>query len=142
MRLRLIFYFEICMNAVTLPENLLRPLCKPFSNKADRLLDLYEMTRAPQSNAGGCLKCFYALLEGAEPSKISALNPLKAWIESNMEVLMKDGGQEKSSMPVSLNAIDFESFCQDTLQSAHRDAALTSPLVELQLTFKRVNQAA
>ena len=130
------------MNKVTLPENLLRALCKPFSNKADQLLDLYEMTRMPHADAGGCLKCFYALLEGAEASKISALNPLKSWIESNMEVCVKDGEKEKPARPVRLDAVDFDSFCNDTLQAVCRDSSLKSEIVELHLSFKGRSKAA
>ena len=124
------------MNLTVLPDSILSPLCKPFSKQADWLLELYEMTQRPNHSAGRCLKCFYALLESADSRKAPALEPLKSWIEDNVELELKEGDQTKCPRPVRLESKDFESFCTETIESVRRDESIQGEIVQMHLRFK------
>ena len=125
-----------------LPKEVIEPLCQPFSTQADWLLDLYELTQRPNRKAGQCLKCFYALLEVADDRRKPALEPLKRWIEQNMEISVKANDHETASLPVSLDTEDFDSFCERMIHSVRRGELLHFSHLELQLQYKAPSQAA
>lgn len=125
-----------------LPNEVLTPLCEPFSTQADWLLDLHELTQKPNRKAGKCLKCFYALLEGADSTKKPALEPLKKWIEQNVEITIKTNDTVADSMPVQLVESDFDGFCQFTIDRLINDRVFHHPYVELELQYKSTDRAA
>lgn len=124
------------MTDSVLPSHLIQPLCEPFSSEADRLLDLYELTQKPNRKPGQCLKCFYALFEKADDSKVGVLEPLKLWIEQNIEIAIKADDQVSGRFPIELEDPDFDSFCSHAIDRVVNDRVLTGELVELELRYK------
>lgn len=122
-----------------LPEDVLHPLCQPFRKAADSLLDLYGMTQNP-SSPSQCVQCFFRLLQVAEPSAKPALQPLKTWIESNIEISIQTGSHPSGSLPVQLDQPDLERFCQEAIERVRLDTVM--PDNNIELTFRYKSQAA
>lgn len=127
----------------SLPAEVLKPLCRPFASKADWILDLHEMTQGKTRYPGKCLRCFYALLQGAGPEKQRYLDPLKRWIEENLVITVQKGDALSETLPVRLREPDLESFCQKAMyQIREAEEATSDAVVTLEIAFKRYVQAA
>jgi len=122
-----------------LPEDVLRPLCRPFSKAADSLLDLYAMTQQAKAPSQ-CVQCFFRLLKVAEPSAWPALQPLRTWIESNIEISIESGNALTGSMPIQLDQPDLEQFCMSTMERVRLDTVMIDE--PIQLTFRYKQSAA
>lgn len=120
---------------LTLPEDILRPLCRPFRKQADSLLDLYGMTQSPAAPSQ-CVQCFFRLLQVAEPSYEPALRPLKTWIESHIEIAIQAGDAPKGSLPVQLDQPDLQRFCENAMQRVQLDTMAHDRPVELTFRYK------
>lgn len=127
---------------VSLPAEILNPLCKPFSRQADWILDLYEMTQQPSYHPGKCLNCFYALLESASDEKHTALAPLRKWIEENTVIKVRAGDTITGIFPVHLNEPDLSSFCEQAIQTVREKNNLSSSHLILELHYKSHVKAA
>jgi len=124
-----------------LPRQVLEPLCQPFSNHADALLDLYEMTREPRQ-PGECVRCFYKLFGAADSRRITALDPLKAWIEQNVEITISAGERFAGTFPVRLEEPDLEQFCFGAMKRVREDTAIEGCEVALHLRYKESGGSA
>lgn len=118
-----------------LPEQVVRPLCEPFRRQADCLLDLYAMTTDP-AHPGQCVRCFYELLTRAKGEHSPALQPLRDWIQTHVEIAVKAGGHPATRLPVQLEDTDLESFCQRAMERVREDTAIGEPEVILELRYK------
>ena len=119
-----------------LPLEVVEPLCASFAKEADWILKLYDMTQGRPGHPGQCVNCFYALLGAARGEKRQALQPLREWIESNMEIAIKAGDIPAGRFPVLLKEPDLESFCEEAMRRARYDAVFSAPQIELSFSFK------
>lgn len=123
--------------ASRLPVEVIEPLCSSFAQQADWILSLYEMSRGGFSHPGRCVSCFYALLSVASGEKRRALEPLKRWIEENLEIAIQAGEKDAGLLPVFLAEADLESFCQQAIRRVREDAVIEGPEVALRFCLKR-----
>jgi hypothetical protein len=123
-------------SAPSLPRNVIEPLCRPFSRQADHLLDLYEMTRLPARHPGRCLRCFYDLFQAASPEKRKALDPLRQWIEDNLEIAVSADRGRPATLPIRLEEPDLESFCQGAMSRVREERLTDAERVSLEIRFK------
>ena len=127
----------------SLPETVITPLCEPFANQADWILELYEMTRRTDRHPGKCLSCFYALLESASEEKSFALAPLKRWIEDNTIIGVRTGNQVYTTLPVKLDQPSLNEFCHHAMHQVREDRINpTNQTITLELHFKANAKAA
>lgn len=120
-----------------LPIEVIEPLCSTFSKQADWILNLYEMARGTSRHPGQCVSCFYALLGAASREKRLALEPLRRWIEQNLEIEVRAGEEEAGVLPVLLEEPDLESFCHQAMTRVREDAVIDAPRIALRFCFKR-----
>ncbi|WP_269540856.1 hypothetical protein [Cerasicoccus fimbriatus] len=118
-----------------LPESVVLPLCKPFSKAADSLLDLYGMTQNP-SSPSQCVQCFFKLLHVSDSQSQIALQPLRSWIESNIEISIQAGDAPSGSFPVSLDQGDLEEFCHRAMERVRMDTMSHNRPIELTFRYK------
>lgn len=121
---------------LVLPLEVVEPLCSPFSRQADWILKLYEMTQGRSAHPGKCVSCFFALLGAAKGEKRRALEPLRTWIEENLEIGIWAGDREAGKLPVLLEASDLEELCSEAMNRIQEDAVIAADQVELQFRFK------
>ncbi len=121
-----------------LPTHVLEPLCAPFAKDADRILDLYEMTKAPQRQPGRCVRCFYDLFQKAPSAKRKALAPLREWIEENLEIEVRalPDGSDPQTLALRLNSPDLETFCLDAMEAARERNRANASRIHLEIRFK------
>lgn len=124
-------------DAQSLPMEVLSPLCSPFAREADWILSLYEMARGETRHPGKCVSCFYALLGVARGEKRKALEPLRRWIEENLEISVQAGERELGRLPALLEEPDLQSFCERAMRRVREDAVIDDPEIALSLRFKR-----
>lgn len=131
---------QLSLTLLPLPEEVVRPLCQPFSKEADCLLELFDMTSQPRP-PGECLKCFYKLRGRADDRRAEALQPLRSWIESHVEITV-EAEPEQTVFPVLLEEPDLESFCMRAMTRVREDTVITAPEVRLGLRFRASEGAA
>ncbi|MFP4351905.1 MAG: hypothetical protein ACLFRP_00365 [Puniceicoccaceae bacterium] len=121
-----------------LPTHVLEPLCAPFAKDADRILDLYEMTKTPQRQPGRCVSCFYDLFQKAPSAKRKALTPLREWIEENLEIEIRSepDGSELQALALRLDSPDLETFCLDAMETARERNRAEATRLQLEIRFK------
>jgi len=119
----------------TLPEEVIRPLCQPFQRQADKVLDLYAMTQSG-IHPGKCVRCFYRLLQEAQPEQQRSLDPLRSWIEENIEVSIFAGDLPAGRFPVRLDSADLEAFCDQAMRRVQFDVVVPEGPVELSFSVK------
>ncbi len=126
-----------CSRAV--PIEVIEPLCAPFARQADRVLDLYEMSKSPLRHPGRCLRCFYELFQAAPPRNREALSPLRQWIEENMVIAYGPDRTERAGvMPMELDEPDLESFCFEAMRKARQLGPRLARQLELEIQFKPI----
>ncbi|MFC7338339.1 hypothetical protein ACFQY0_14190 [Haloferula chungangensis] len=121
-------------------QQLLASITPTTSEGADLLLDLRDLLIS-QGHPGKCVRCFFGLLgDLAQPG---ALNPLRHWLEENLEVEVRANGREIDSLPVRLNrAADLDSFCHEAINKIRFDRSFKDAHIQLRFRFKDDKVAA
>lgn len=124
------------LNEMTAADDIIRRLSKEFSRQADTLLDLRNWL-SQLSCPGECVECFYRLYEQASGPATEALEPLRNWLESHIEVVAQTGEENLlESLPVELHEPDLESFCTRLMSTIRFDRVYREDRVILNFRYK------
>jgi hypothetical protein len=117
-------------------DQILGRLSQRFFREADSILDLRGAALTRQ-HPGRCIQCYFKLYGIADPGSESLLNPLKVWIESNIEVIAKDGREQiLEQLPLRLDAPDLEAYCQEVIHEFRTNRVYHAQNLTLEFGYK------
>ena len=117
-------------------EAVIARLCPLFSRQADQILDLRNCARE-RVRPGLCVSCYFQLFAEAQPGSEGLLFPLRAWLESNIEVVAKDDNAVVlERLPLALDHPDLQSFCYQLIDEFRDNRVYATDLVTLELRYK------
>jgi hypothetical protein len=117
-------------------DQILRQLSQRFFREADSILDL-RGAALNRRYPGRCIQCYFKLYGVADPGSEDLLRPLKVWIESNIEVIAKDGHEQiLEQLPLRLDAPDLEAYCQDVIHEFRTNRVYPSQNLTLEFRYK------
>jgi hypothetical protein len=117
-------------------DQILGPLSERFFREADAILDLRGVA-LNRLHPGRCIQCYFKLCGSADLTSESLLKPLKSWIESNIEVIAKDGQEQiLEQLPLRLDAPDLEAYCQDVIHEFRTNRVYPSQNLTLEFRYK------
>jgi hypothetical protein len=117
-------------------DQILALLSRRFFSEADSILDLRGAALTRQ-HPGRCVQCYFKLYGIADPDSESLLNPLKVWIESNIEVIAKDGCEQiLEQLPLRLDAPDLEAYCQEVIHEFRTNRVYPAQNLTLEFRYK------
>ena len=117
-------------------DQILRPLSQRFFREADSILDLRGAALTRQ-HPGRCVQCYFKLYGIAAADSESLLRPLKIWIESNIEVIAKDGHEQiLEQLPLRLDAPGLEAYCQEVIHEFRTNRVYPSQNLTLEFRYK------
>jgi hypothetical protein len=117
-------------------DQILGRLSQRFFREADSILDLRGAALTRQ-HPGRCIQCYFKLYGIADPDSESLLNPLKVWIESNIEVIAKDGREQiLEQLPLRLDAPDLEAYCQEVIHEFRTNRVYHAQNLTLEFSYK------
>ena len=117
-------------------DELLRPLATTLAREADAILDLRELLKS-QGHPGKCVRCFFQLFAAAGTELLPRLAPLRAWLEKNVEIAVRNESEELESLPLALGRDeDLEAFCLRSIQNVRMDRAYQTSQVRLAFRYK------
>ena len=117
-------------------DQILGRLSQRFFREADSILDLRGAALTRQ-HPGRCIRCYFKLYGIADPDSESLLNPLKVWIESNIEVIAKDGREQiLEQLPLRLDAPDLEAYCQEVIHEFRTNRVYPAQNLTLEFRYK------
>lgn len=117
-------------------DQILGRLSQRFFREADSILDLRGAALTRQ-HPGRCIQCYFKLYGIADPDSESLLNPLKVWIESNIEVIAKDGREQiLEQLPLRLDAPDLEAYCQEVIHEFRTNRVYHAQNLTLEFRYK------
>ncbi len=114
---------------------MLRPLAPVLSREADALLDLREAL-VHQGHPGTCVRCFFQLFEAAEGDFEKQFEPLRNWLEANVEISISAKAEVLETFPLVLEHRDLASFCQQSITTVRMDRGYPHPELRLQFQYK------
>ena len=117
-------------------DQILGRLSQRFFREADSILDLGGAALTRQ-HPGRCIQCYFKLYGIADPDSESLLNPLKVWIESNIEVIATDGREQiLEQLPLRLDAPDLEAYCQEVIHAFRTNRVHPAQNLTLEFRYK------
>jgi hypothetical protein len=117
-------------------DQILGPLSQRFFREADSILDLRGAALNRQ-HPGRCIQRYFKLYGIADPGSEDLLRPLRVWIESNIEVIAKDGREQiLEQLPLRLDAPDLEAYCQDVIHEFRTNRVYPSQNLTLEFRYK------
>ncbi len=117
-------------------DRLLLPLARVLAKEADAILDLRELLMS-KGHPGKCVRCFFQLFTAAGKEALPRLAPLKAWLETNLEISVNADGRELETLPVKLRqGEDLESFCLRSIKQVRFDRGYTAKRVSMAFRYK------
>ena len=117
-------------------DEILKPLAPVLAREADAILDLRELL-VSQGHPGKCVKCFFRLFEAAGTELLPRLEPLKAWLESHVEIAVRSEGKDLEVLPVVLgNDDDLERFCLRSIRHVRMDRSYRQKRLQLAFRYK------
>jgi len=124
-------------------DEALKPVARHCSaSAADDLLDLREAA-LERARPGECLQCYFRIFGRLNRQKAEPMNPLRQWMEENLEVIaLDDQQQELERLPISLHAESLEAFCREMMAEFHFNRAYPASRIELSVAFRKASQAA
>ncbi len=101
----------------------------------DLILDLRQVL-LEKGHPGDCVKCFFALLGNLQQPRV--LNPLRVWLESNLEVSVRINGKLRETLPVDLdNYRNLSDYCQTIVNLIRQDRAYSEKKIELSFDYQQ-----
>ena len=117
-------------------DQILGPLSQRLFREADSILDLRGAALTRQ-HPGRCIECYFKLYGIADPDSGSLLYPLKVWIESNIEVIAKDGREQiLEQLPLRLDAPDLEAYCQEVIHEFRTNRVYPAQNLTFEFRYK------
>jgi len=101
---------------------------------ADEILDLRDAAMKRQ-RPGLCVACYFKIAQAARNPALA--EPLRSWIEENVEVVAEDDRDTLERLPVQLDGDDLEDFCRNVMQTFQTDRAYDTPHIRLHFDYKR-----
>jgi hypothetical protein len=99
--------------------------------------DMKFESHFPVTKGEDCIQCYFKLYGIAAPDSEDLLRPLKVWIESNIEVIAKDGREQiLEQLPLRLDAPDLEAYCQDVIHEFRTNRVYPSQNLTLEFRYK------
>lgn len=117
-------------------DRILRPLAPVLAREADAILDLRELLMS-QGHPGKCVRCFFRLFEAAGGKMQPQLAPLRAWLETHLEIAVRSGTEDLETLPFTLGKDDdLESFCLRSIEQIRLDRGYQSSRLQLAFRYK------
>ena len=117
-------------------EAVIARLCPLFSRQADELLDIRDSLRQ-RIRPGLCVSCYFKLSGGSDAASQTSLLPLRAFLESNIEVVARDGASiVLEHLPLKLDLPDLESYCNRTIDEFRENRVYSTDLLTLEFRYK------
>jgi hypothetical protein len=122
-------------------DSILSPVCESFHFRADDILNLRH-NASRRVLPGQCISCYFKLYGAADSNSvvanISALGPLREWLESNIEVIATDGTERViEQLPLCLEASDLEAYCREVMDEFRENRVYSASLVTLEFRYKK-----
>ena len=118
-------------------EAVIARLCPLFSRQADEILDLRNCVRQ-RIRPGLCVSCYFKLIVGSDSASQVLLSPLRAWLESNIEVVARDGeSMVVEHLPLKLDPPDLESYCSQIIGEFRDNRVYATDLLTLEFRYKQ-----
>ena len=115
---------------------MLRPLARSLAREADAILDLRELL-LNQGHPGKCVRCFFRLYEAADGGLVQDLAPLRAWLETNVEISVRREGEELETLPFApAKHEDLEAFCMRSIGLIRMDRGYQGKHLQLAFRYK------
>jgi hypothetical protein len=112
-------------------------LCPLFSQQADDILDLRNCARL-RVRPGLCVSCYFRLFAEAAPALQTVLYPLRAWLESNIEVVAKDSNAViLERLPLALDSPDLPSLCYQLMDEFRDNRVYSTDVLNLEFRYKQ-----
>jgi hypothetical protein len=112
-------------------------LCPLFSRYGDEILDLRSCTQQ-RVRPGLCVSCYFQLYAKADSASQTALFPLRAWLESNIEVVAKDKKEKVlEQLPLTLDSLDLQSYCNQLMDEFRENRVYSTDVLSLEFRYKK-----
>lgn len=117
-------------------DALLLPLAPALAKEADALLDLRELLMH-KGHPGKCVRCFFRLFTAAGKESLPVFAPLRAWIESRLEISVRADGRDLETLPVKLRqGENLEAFCLRSIRQVRFDRSYSARRLDLAFRYK------
>ncbi len=119
-------------------DPVLAHLAAPFCRQADTLLDLRSCA-SNKTRPGRCVACYFVLQAAAAERAIAKLCPLRAWLETHIEVVASDGhASPLETLPLQLaGSEDLEAYCRRIMAEFHENRAYDATTIQLAFRYKQ-----
>jgi len=118
-------------------DEVISGLCPLFSRCADEILDLRNCARQ-RVRPGLCVSCYFQLSARADSISQTGLFPLRAWLESNIEVVARDKKEQVlEQLPLTLDSPDLQSYCNQLMDEFRENRVYSTDLLSLEFRYKQ-----